>query len=190
MSMDELRKLRDSLASLERDMPKMVTELLVGEGTYCVRQYRRILTDEDKIDTGYLRMNAHCGDKNRGALSAALYDNSPPRVSNSAYEIDIYNNAEYASFVEMGFRSHWVPAKYLSPKLLAKIYNAQKEVASKEGKASPQTIPMGMYVGPKNGYVPGVWALKRAVERTEAAQAPRLQRRMNKILKERMEGKE
>lgn len=186
---DELRKFRDNLEALKDDVPQMMEELLVGEGVYCVRQARSIVTDEQKVDTGAYRYNFHCGNKTRGAWeSRNEYDNSPPRVSGKTYIIDVYNNLDYASYLEMGFRSHWVPAKYLTPSLMKKIHAAQVEAAIAAGKQPPRKEPEGMYVGSKNGYVPGIWALKRAVKRTETTQKARLQRKMNVMIAKRLEG--
>ena len=115
---DGLRDLCRRLNDLKDDTPKIAEKLLIGEGVYCVSQARKIVTDEDKVDTGAYRLNFHCGDRNSGRGShERSHDGVAPRRAGNTFEIDVYNALNYASFLEMGFRSHWVPAEYLSPEL-------------------------------------------------------------------------
>lgn len=175
----ELDRLCKGLQNLRVDMPQLLQQLTLGEGLYCVAQARKIVKEEDKVYTGALRLNYHCG--TRGGSpdhSPEPHDGSAVRLSGSGAEIDVYNNLDYASFVELGFRSHWVPARYLSPRLLA-------QVADQRGVAQEKVT--GLYVGPHRGYVNGIFALRRAQERQQKTSAPRLLRKLEQELKERVD---
>lgn len=188
MSVKELKQFRDNLERLKDKAPEVMEEILVGEGTYAVGQARSIVTNQKKVNTGAYRYNFHTGDRSRPAYATAqMHDGTKPRKQGKTWLIDVYNNLDYASYLEMGFRSHWVPGKYLSPTVLARVYANQKAKAVAEGKSPPKEIPMGIYVGPYKGYVNGIWALRTAMRRTEMTQASRIQRKFERIIKEELE---
>ena len=165
-------EMRKRIEALTDDMPKIMEQFVVGEGVYAVGQARRICTDEKIVNNGTYRMNFHAGDK---ALSLGsdgrAYDGGKIGRSGPLYSIDVYNNLDYAKHLEHGFRSHFVPAKYLSGPYREKF-------------------PNGMYVGPYNGFVNGRFVLKRAIRRTEQTQDARLSGKFNAILNQRINGKE
>ena len=139
--MKELKAYRDRLEAMKNAAPAIVEELAVGEGVYAVKQARLIAKNDRIVDTGAYRMNWHCGDRARPASdSSQEHDGSPPRRQGTSYQIDVYNNLDYAGHLEYGFRSHFVPAKYLSGEYLKKF-------------------PNGMYVGPPGGYVQGKYGV-------------------------------
>lgn len=182
MSFDfrQLEQFRDNLEAMKKDAPKIIEELAVGEGVYAVKQARTICKNDKIVDTGQYRMNWHTGDRARPAETYGReHDGSKPRKSGKTYVIDIYNNADYAKHLEYGFRSHWVPAKYLGARFMAKYY-AQATAKGVKFKEFPQ----GVYVGPPGGYVKGKFVLKRAIKRTEAGQQARLTRKWNAKVKE------
>ena len=167
--MKELKAYRDRLEAMKNAAPAIVEELAVGEGVYAVKQARLIAKNDRIVDTGAYRMNWHCGDRARPASdSSQEHDGSPLRRQGTSYQIDVYNNLDYAGHLEYGFRSHFVPAKYLSGEYLKKF-------------------PNGMYVGPPGGYVQGKYVLKRAIKRTQITQQARLTRKWNKKVKDYME---
>lgn len=165
----ELKAYRDKLEAMKKDAPAIMEELAIGEGVYAVKQARLIAKNDRIVDTGYYRMNWHCGDRaNPASDSQKQHDGSAPRRNGKSYQIDVYNNLDYSGHLEYGFRSHFVPAKHLSDEYLKKF-------------------PKGMYVGPPGGYVQGKYVLKRAIKRTEITQQARLTRKWNKKVKEYME---
>lgn len=76
--------------------------------------------------------------------------------SGDYFIIEIYNNTEYASFVENGFRSHFVPGHWEGKVF---VYNKNEKG--------------GMYVGKKDGWVEGKFMLKISVKEVEN-QMPRI----------------
>lgn len=172
MSFDskELKAFRDRLESMKKDAPKIVEELVIGEGVYAVKQARSIAKNEKMVDTGQYRMNFHTGNRaNPESASKKEHDGSNPRKNGNTYQIDVYNNIDYAKHLEYGFRAHYVPPKYLSG------YWKDR-------------FPNGLTVGGKKGYVPGKYVLKRAVKRTQETQQARLSRKWNAKVKEYIEG--
>ena len=76
--------------------------------------------------------------------------------SGNYFIIEIYNNTEYASFVENGFRSHWVPGHWEGNVF---VYKRNEKT--------------GMYVGSKDGWVEGKFMLKISIKEVEN-QMPRI----------------
>lgn len=76
--------------------------------------------------------------------------------SGDYFIIEIYNDTEYASFVENGFRGHFVPGHWEGKVF---VYNKNEKG--------------GMYVGPKDGWVEGRFMLKISVKEVEN-QMPRI----------------
>lgn len=177
-----LLKFKQALEDMKDEAPAIIEELVVGEGVYAVKQAKLICKNDepDIVDTGSYRLNWHCGNKAVPAWeSETEHDGKPPKKSGTTYKIDVYNNLDYAKHLEYGFRSHFVPAKYLGASFIAR-YMAAK------GLDEP---PAGIYVGPKNGYVKGRFVLKRAIKRTEITQQARLSRKWNKKVKEYLAGR-
>lgn len=166
----EMRKRMEALAD---DMPKIMEQLVIGEGVYAVGQARRICKEDGIVNNGTYRMNFHAGDKalSLGANEKA-YDGGKIRRSGPLYSIDVYNNLDYAKPLEYGFRSHFVPG-----------YWAGHTFVYQPG------FPGGMYVGPYNGFVNGHFTLRRAIRRTKQTQDARLNRKFNAILNQRINGK-
>ena len=175
-----LLKFADALEDMKEDAPKIIEELAVGEGVYAVGQAKKICKAEDIVDTGTYRLNWHCGDKAVPAWkSGTEHDGTPPKQSGGTYRIDVYNNLDYASHLEYGFRAHFVPIKYFNASFVAR-YMAEK------GLDEP---PAGIYVGGKNGYVAGKFVLKGAIDQTKLTQQARLSRKWNKKVKEYLAGR-
>lgn len=158
MSVDnsELVAFQNQLQALENDIPEIMDQLAVGEGRYARDQARKICKEEGIVNTGYYRRNFKSGTK---AIRAGR-----------AYKIDVFNNLDYAKPLEYGFRSHFVPGHWEGSSF---VYQ----------KNDPEG---GMFVGPPGGFVRGHFTLLRAVKRTKTTQAARLNRKMDRIIKDRL----
>lgn len=158
MSVDnsELVAFQAQLQALENDIPEIMDQLAVGEGRYARDQARKICKEESIVNTGNYRRNFKSGTK---AIRAGR-----------AYKIDVFNNLDYAKPLEYGFRSHFVPGHWEGSSF---VYQRNDP----EG---------GMFVGPPGGFVRGHFTLLRAVKRTKTTQAARLNRKMDRIIKDRL----
>ena len=158
MSVDnsELVAFQNQLQALENDIPEIMDQLVVGEGRYARDQARKICKEEGIVNTGDYRRNFKSGTK---AIRAGR-----------AYKIDVFNNLDYAKPLEYGFRSHFVPGHWEGSSF---VYQ----------KNDPEG---GMFVGSPGGFVRGHFTLLRAVKRTKTTQAARLNRKMDRIIKDRL----
>ena len=158
MSVDnsELVAFQNQLQALENDIPEIMDQLAVGEGRYARDQARKICKEEGIVNTGDYRRNFKSGTK---AIRAGR-----------AYKIDVFNNLDYAKPLEYGFRSHFVPGHWEGSSF---VYQ----------KNDPEG---GMFVGPPGGFVRGHFTLLRAVKSTKTTQAARLNRKMDRIIKDRL----
>ncbi len=104
---------------------------------------------------------------NTGAYRRGFMSGTAAIREGNRYKIDVYNNTDYAKHLEYGFRSHFVPGHWEGNTF---VY--------KRGSKT------GMYVGPKGGYVPGHYTLRRALLETKRTQDARLQRKLLKYLSE------
>lgn len=146
------------LQALTDDMPNIMSGLVVGEARYAADAAKKICkTDSpDIINTGDYRRNWKS-------------DTTAIRRGHT-YSARCYNVLNYASHLEHGFRSHFVPGHWEGNVF---VYSRNDP----EG---------GMYVGPRNGYVRGHFTLKRAKRRTEDSQGPRLKRKLEAAIQQRM----
>ena len=158
MSVDnsELVAFQAQLQALENDIPEIMDQLAVGEGRYARDQARKICKEESIVNTGNYRRNFKSGTK---AIRAGR-----------SYKIDVFNNLDYAKPLEYGFRSHFVPGHWEGSSF---VYQRNDP----EG---------GMFVGPPGGFVRGHFTLLRAMKRTKTTQAARLNRKMDRIIKDRL----
>ena len=158
MSVDnsELVAFQNQLQALENDIPEIMDQLAVGEGRYARDQARKICKEEGIVNTGDYRRNFKSGTK---AIRAGR-----------AYKIDVFNNLDYAKPLEYGFRSHFVPGHWEGSSF---VYQ----------KNDPEG---GMFVGLPGGFVRGHFTLLRAVKRTKTTQAARLNRKMDRIINDRL----
>ncbi|RXZ77252.1 HK97 gp10 family phage protein [Paenibacillaceae bacterium] len=95
-----------------------------------------------------------------------------------SYTVEIFNNLEYASYIENGFRAHWIPGIWEG--------NTFRYIA---GYKPPKGEPGGMYVGPKDGWVEGKFMLAISMKEIERALPGYLQRRQNQLLEDILSGK-
>jgi hypothetical protein len=160
------------LEALRNEVPDIMEELVVGEGVYAVKQAKLICKNDspDIVNNGDYRTNFHAGDKALTHSNNKEHDGSKPKMTGKRYRIDVYNNLDYAKPLEYGFRSHFVPGHWDGRTF---VYQRNDP----EG---------GMYVGPYKGYVRGHFTLRRAIKRTKDTQDARLNRKINRIIKERL----
>lgn len=146
------------LQTLKNDVPEIMDEIAVGEGVYAVKQARLICKNDvpDIVNTGDYRRNWKSDRK--------------AKRSGRRYIVRFYNPLDYAGHIEHGFRSHFVPGHWDGNTF---IYNRDDP----EG---------GMFVGPKGGYVRGRFTMKRAVKRTKDTQQARVNRKIDRAIKQRM----
>lgn len=83
----------------------------------------------------------------------------------NSYVVEIFNPLEYASFVENGFRSHWVPGEWV---------NNQFKYILGHNK--------GMQVGEKNGWVEGRFMMRISMKEIEREFPIYLERRSAELL--------
>lgn len=146
------------LQTLKNDVPEIMDEIAVGEGVYAVKQARLICKNDvpDIVNTGDYRRNWKSDRK--------------AKRSGRRYIVRFYNPLDYAGHIEHGFRSHFVPGHWDGNTF---VYNRDDP----EG---------GMFVGPKGGYVRGRFTMKRAVKRTKDTQQARVNRKIDRAIKQRM----
>lgn len=149
----QLEAFNARLAAAPDLVPALMKTLVLGEGVYAVRRAKWLCKNlkPDAVNTGNYRNNWHSG--------------TEPIRNGSTYKIDVYNNTDYASFIEHGFRSHFVPGEW----------RGNSFVYIKGAKT-------GMYVGPYKGFVRGRHILSRAIEETKATQEARLARKQREML--------
>lgn len=92
--------------------------------------------------------------------------------SGSNYEVEIFNNIEYASFVEYGFRSHFVPGRWEGNEF---VYD--------------RSANTGMYVGPKDGWVEGRFMMTISMKEIEREFPIYLGRRVTALMMDLFGGK-
>ena len=114
------------------------------------------------------RMSSRTGDYRRNWKS-----DKTARRSGKRYIVRFYNPLDYASHLEHGFRSHFVPGHWEGNTF---VYNRDDP----EG---------GMFVGPKGGYVRGHFTMKRAAKKTKDSQQARVSRKITREINKRMKTK-
>ncbi|EHQ92144.1 HK97 gp10 family phage protein [Desulfosporosinus youngiae] len=106
-----------------------------------------------------------------------------------AYVIEIFNNLEYASFVEYGFRSHWVPGHWEGNKF---IYDRSVIHLTKEAKVAYKERygSLGMYVGNRKiGWVSGKFMMTISMQEIERDLPKYLERKQIQLLEQIMNGR-
>ncbi|MFR1755137.1 MAG: HK97 gp10 family phage protein [Oscillospiraceae bacterium] len=156
---DGLTQYIQQLEALKADIPAIMSKIATGEGDYAVKQARLICKNDHVVSTGAYRRN--------------WQSDKAAKRSGHRYIVRFYNPLDYASHLEYGFRSHFVPGHW-------------------EGKTfvySRNDPKGGMYVGPKGGYVRGKFVMRRAIKRTKDTQKVRIERKIMQEIKKRLEGR-
>lgn len=146
----EFEQLTAKFQALAKSAPAFLEQLAVGEGVHAVAEAKKICKRENIVNTGNYR-NSWQTDKKA-------------TKSGNVYYVRVSNNSNYATHLEYGFRSHFVPGHWEG--------NSFKyERGAKEG----------MYVGPHGGVVLGHYTLHRASKTTMRTQYARLTRKLDKF---------
>lgn len=105
MSFDfhELTQFRERLDALKNDIPEIMSQLVIGEGVYAVKQARSICTEDGFVNNGTYRMNFHAGNKALMDPGRKMHDGSPVQRNGTNYKIDVYNNLDYAKALGVWF---------------------------------------------------------------------------------------
>lgn len=151
----ELRRLAGAFnkALDERIIERFMRDFLLEMAFRAERKIKK----RTPVNTGHLRRNWKVGTVERHG---------------NALVVEIYNPVDYASFVEYGFRAHWVPG-YWKGKTFVYDRNAKT----------------GMYVGPKNGWVPGRFMATISMQEIERELPRYLERRVMGLLDDIMNGR-
>lgn len=146
------------LQAMKDEVPDIMGQIAVGEGEYAVKQARLICTTDrpDIVNNGDYRRN--------------WKSDKMAKRSGRNYTVRFYNPLDYASHLEYGFRSHFVPGHWEGHTF---VYN-------------PDDPEGGMFVGPYGGYVRGHYTMQRAVKDTKKNQNQRIQRKFIREVKKRM----
>lgn len=97
--------------------------------------------------------------------------------SGDEYSIEIFCPLEYASYVEYGFRAHWVPG-----------YWSGDHFVYVPGYKPPPGEPAGMQVGPKNGWVEGRFMMTLSMKAIEKQLPKYLEKRQKQLLENLLKG--
>lgn len=145
----EFERLVRSLEQLNADMELECKKALQVESHKVIRDAKRLTP----VNTGLLRNS--------------WYSNRIERQGDS-WEKEVGNSSEYASFIENGFRSHFVPGEWIGNSF---NYNANSD--------------KGMFVGgKKNRFVRGKHMLEKATQKTERRIYQYLSRRIERLRRE------
>ncbi|MED4377982.1 HK97 gp10 family phage protein [Schinkia azotoformans] len=88
------------------------------------------------------------------------------------YMVEVYSEIEYASFVENGFRAHWVPGEWKANQF---VYDPNAKT--------------GMQVGKKGGWVQGKFMMTLSVKEIEREMPRFLERKQTEFLNRLLNGR-
>ena len=142
----EFERLFQKLEQLGADIQQEAKMALQIEGQKIIRDAIRLTP----VNTGYLR--------------GSWYTNAIKR-SADGWEKEVGNSSEYASFIEKGFRSHFVPGYWVGNSF-----------------AYDRNAGTGMFVGgKKNRFIQGKYMLEKATQPTERRIYQYLNRRIQSL---------
>lgn len=151
----ELRRLAEAFnkALDERVIERFMRDFLLEMAFRAERKIKK----RTPVNTGHLRRNWRVGHVYR---------------QGNALVVEVVNNVDYASFVEYGFRAHWVPGYWKGKSF---VYDPNAKT--------------GMYVGPKGGWVPGRFMATISMQEIERELPRYLERRVMELLDGIMNGR-
>lgn len=169
VDLKNLKQCRDNLKTLKKDMPKQLEQMVVAEGVKFVKEAKRIVDAEKIYASRYYKKSFHSDD---GA-----------KFEGNKIKVVIGNTANYASYIEKGFRSHFVPG-YWQNNVFVYDRNAKKgmivgsykikETKCKDGRIFKRAVPTGT--------VAGRWVIKRAIRQVKLTQKARFERKMKNFI--------
>ena len=183
----ELRAWSARLSRAVEARDGILREIAVAEGVYAVERARRIARIERGLfNTGLYRRSFHTGGipggvpENKpesGDSKSNHFDGSSPELTDTRAVIHVYNNVDYASALEYGFRRRFVPG-YWKGKTFVYV-KGKKDANGKyipgDGFQKAGVKPGGMMVGPK----PAHNTLSRALAETERTQRARVSKTLS-----------
>ena len=95
---DDLTQYIQQLETVKADIPAIMSKIAAGEGAYAVKQARLICRNDNVIGAGAYRRN--------------WQSDKAAKRSGRRYIVRFYNPLDYASHLEYGFRSHFVPGRW------------------------------------------------------------------------------
>lgn len=149
----ELKEFKKKLEKAKDGLPDKLGEMAVAEGVKFVKEAQRIV-DNERI---YASRN----------YKRSFHSDDTAKVEGNKITVGVGNLANYASFVEKGFRSHFVPG----------YWQGNVFVYDRNAKG-------GMYVGPYKGVFEGRWVVKRALHTISLTQNARLKRKIKRYIEE------
>ena len=155
----ELKDFKKRLEKVKKELPNKLEEMAVSEGVKFVKEATKIVDREKIYASRNYKRSFHSDDK--------------AKVEGGKITVGVGNTANYASFVEKGFRSHFVPG----------YWQGNVFVYDRNAKG-------GMYVGPYKGVFEGRWVVKRALHTVKLTQNARLKRKIEEYLKQELNGDE
>jgi len=141
----EFKKLTDQLVKLKADLSEESKKALIEESNEIVKQAKKLTP----VISGLARNSWFTNKIQRTGLG---------------WKKEVGNGADYASYIEFGFRSHFVPGKW----------NGDKFIYDPNAKS-------GMYVGEKGKYVRGRYMLKKATQKSEQRIYDYLKKRIEQL---------
>ena len=165
-----LKQYKKNLEDMKKDFPKYFAEMAVFEGNKFVREAVRI-TDDEKIYASK-------------TYERSFHSDGTAQISNGKITVGIGNYANYAGYIEKGFRSHFVPGYWrgrvfvydpTSKKGMIVGSYTIKETRCKNGRMFKRAVPTGT--------VSGKWVFKRACEKIKLTQRERFERKINYYIK-------
>lgn len=145
----QLVRYAEGLRRAQAGMTEFKRQVIVGEGAYAVKQAKKICKDEQIIDTGNYRNSFH--------------SDPAPVVTLDGARITVYNNADYASYLEFG---------HLIVRRGGGALTLRRREAVRGGK-----------------FVRGKYVLRRAIQRTLDTQNERVGRKLERYIREHTEGR-
>ncbi len=105
-----------------------------------------------------------------------------------AYVVELFNPLEFSSFIEYGFRAHWVPGHWEGNRF---VYDKAAIKLSKEARAAYREKygSTGMMVGKKNGWVQGRFMMTISMQEMEREMPKYLAKRQMELLEQIMNGR-
>lgn len=141
--------LEERVKQLQKSLPEVKTKITNACKNATIRAVEKA-TELTPPTKGDLRgTNTRSGEmKQHWATDGKI----SPTMSGNAYRTELNNNKEYASYVNDGHRMdrHFVPGLYINPYSGLLEYDPSKDV--------------GIVVGTKTSYVPGIYMVDAAVE--------------------------
>lgn len=153
----ELKNFKKKLEKVKENLPNKLEEIAVAEGVKFVKEAQRIV-DRERI---YASRN----------YKRSFHSDDTAKVEGNKITVGVGNLANYASFVEKGFRSHFVPG----------YWQGNVFVYDRNAKG-------GMYVGPYKGVFPGRWVVKRALNTVSLTQNARISRKLKSFIAQTLNG--